>query len=251
MVYFAPPPITAEEVAGAEEIRRKVANIPNAFNTNYYLARWWRAYNGDINRIKKNMKDLFDHRQVLGYDQIETDLLQTKLEIAKKTFERFCISKIALYRRANNVCVFVQRMIVNDMDEIVKVIPFSYVLHSYFILQEAFTRAQLETEKITDSPAVVASILDLSGVNFTNLLNPFSISAQFVRLIVKVWADYFIEAQGKLFLINSPVLINVLGQVAKLLMDKRTQSRIQFLNHPNDLLKYLNPTVSIFKIKSK
>lgn len=51
------------------------------------MARWWRAYNGDLDRIKRNMKDLFDHRRTLAYDHIETHLLQTKLEIAKATFE--------------------------------------------------------------------------------------------------------------------------------------------------------------------
>uniref|UniRef100_A0A915PWZ5 GOLD domain-containing protein n=1 Tax=Setaria digitata TaxID=48799 RepID=A0A915PWZ5_9BILA len=193
MVYFTPSPITGDEIAGAEKIRQIIGNIPDAFNTTFYLARWWRAYNGDLERIERNMKDLFDHRRILGYDQIETELLQTKLEIAKKTFERFCISKVALHRSANNVCVFFQRMVTNDIEEISKVVPFSYVLHSYFILQEAFTRAQLETEKATGSPAAVASILDLSEVNTTALLNPSSVSAQFVRLIVKIWADYFAE----------------------------------------------------------
>ncbi|EFO22303.1 hypothetical protein LOAG_06186 [Loa loa] len=192
-IYFTPSPITNDEIAGAEKIREIVDDIPDLFNTTFYLARWWRAYNGDLDRIKQNMKDLFDHRRALGYDRIETHLLQTKLEFAGKTFERFCISKIALHRKMNNVCVFFQRMITNDIDEITKVVPFSYVLHSYYIMQEAFTRAQLEVEKATGKPAAVVSILDLSGINTAALLNPLSVSAQFVRLIVKIWADYFVE----------------------------------------------------------
>ncbi|VDK47844.1 unnamed protein product [Gongylonema pulchrum] len=56
-------------------------------NTDFYLARWWRAYGGDLNRIKKNMNDLFEHRRALGYDNIETELLQTKLEINRLTYE--------------------------------------------------------------------------------------------------------------------------------------------------------------------
>lgn len=60
-------------------------------------------------------------------------------------------------------------------------------------MQEAFTRTQLEVEKATGKPAAVVSILDLSEINTKALLNPLSISAQFVRLIVKVWADYFAE----------------------------------------------------------
>lgn len=72
-------------------------------------------------------------------------------------------------------------------------IPFSYVLHSYYILQESFTRAQLEAEKASGSPAAVAVILDLSELNITDFINPLSISSRFARLIVKVWADYFTE----------------------------------------------------------
>ncbi|VDK41540.1 unnamed protein product, partial [Gongylonema pulchrum] len=93
-------------------------------------------------------------------------------------FQRFCISKVALTK---------------SVDNIVKVIPFSYVIHSYFVLQESFTRAQLEAEKLSGSPAAVACILDLSGLNITDFINPLSISAKFARLIVKVWADYFTE----------------------------------------------------------
>ncbi|CAG9539567.1 unnamed protein product [Cercopithifilaria johnstoni] len=239
--YFTPSPITEDEIIGAEKIREIIDDIPDLLNTTYYLARWWRAYNGDLERIKRNMKDLFDHRRTFAYDDIETHLLQTKLEIPKKTFERFCISKIALYRNINNVYVFFQRMVTNDIDEICRVVPFSHVLHSYFIMQEAFTRAQLEAEKATGKPAVVVSILDLSEINTTALLNPLSVSAHFVRLIVKIWADYFVETQAKLFLVNSPALLSIMGQIVKLLVDKTTQSRLQFLNQPTDLMKHLNP----------
>lgn len=67
--------------------REIIEDIPDLFNTTFYLARWWRAYHGDLDCIKRNMKDLFDHRRILAYDRIETNLLQTKLEIPKKTFE--------------------------------------------------------------------------------------------------------------------------------------------------------------------
>lgn len=60
-------------------------------------------------------------------------------------------------------------------------------------MQEAFTRAQLSAEKATGKPAAIVSILDLSEINTTPLLNPLSVSSQFVRLIVKIWSDYFVE----------------------------------------------------------
>lgn len=77
--------------------------------------------------------------------------------------------------------------------QVIKVLPFSYVLHCYHILQEAFTRAQLEIEAVNGQPAIVVAILDLTGLNVTDFINPLSASARFARLIIKVWADYFTE----------------------------------------------------------
>uniref|UniRef100_A0A183I163 SERPIN domain-containing protein n=1 Tax=Onchocerca flexuosa TaxID=387005 RepID=A0A183I163_9BILA len=55
----------------------------------------------------------------------------------------------------------------------------SYALHSYNIMQEAFTQAQLE--KVTSTPAAVVSILNLSEINTTILLNPSSVLAQLAQ----------------------------------------------------------------------
>lgn len=35
------------------------------------------------------MKQLFEHRRLLGYDRIDTEGLRTKLDMACKTFEVF------------------------------------------------------------------------------------------------------------------------------------------------------------------
>lgn len=40
-----------------------------------------------------------------------------------------------------------------------------------------------------------------------------------------------------------------MGQIVKLLMDKTTQSRLQFLHQPTDLIKHLNPYVCYFNIE--
>lgn len=57
--------------------------------------------------------------------------------------------------------------------------------------------------------------------------------------------------QAQLYLVNSPALLSIMGKIAKLLVDKTIQSRLQFLHQPTDLVKYLNPYVSylIFQFK--
>lgn len=61
--------------------------IPVEFDTDFYLARWWRAYDGDIQQIEKRMKEVFEHRKLLGYDCIDRENLEYKLEIPRRTFE--------------------------------------------------------------------------------------------------------------------------------------------------------------------
>ncbi|VDP13862.1 unnamed protein product [Onchocerca flexuosa] len=65
---FLLAPIMKNEIIGAEKIR--IDDIPDLFNTVFYLARCWRAYGGDLDRIKRYMKDLFDHRRMLACDCI-------------------------------------------------------------------------------------------------------------------------------------------------------------------------------------
>ena len=80
-----------------------------------------------------------------------------------------------------------------DLKEISKVIPLSYVLHSYFLLHECFQRAMRKRELETGAPAAVAVILDLEGLNLTDFINPMSNPCKLARLVVKIWSEYFSE----------------------------------------------------------
>lgn len=77
--------------------------------------------------------------------------------------------------------------------QITKAIPLSYVVHSYLILLESFTRAILAREAITGTPGAVSVVIDLDGLNVVDFLNPMSASVKVARLALKVWADYFSE----------------------------------------------------------
>lgn len=110
-------------------LREIIRDIPDLFNTTFYLARWWRAYNGDLDRIKRNMKDLFDHRRTFAYDRLETHLLQTKLEIPKMTFEVyliFCKKKISIFKLS-----LFSFFVVSNIGSIASSVPH---FHIYFVV---------------------------------------------------------------------------------------------------------------------
>ncbi|MFH4980704.1 hypothetical protein AB6A40_007413 [Gnathostoma spinigerum] len=239
--FIRPSPLSADDIQGAKLLREKLKDIPQELNTDYYLARWWKSYDGDFQMIEKRFSELINHRRGFGYDKLPLSDLMGHFEIPRRTFERFCISNLASSQFSDNIAVFILRMKGNDLKEILRTIPLSFVIHSYFILQESFCRTVLMKEKITGKPASMVLVLDLIELNISELINPLSAPSKLTRLIVKVWADYFSEVLTKVFLINSPAIISIMWQITKCLMDKKTQARLQFLDHPSDLLHYLRP----------
>ncbi|EPB76063.1 CRAL/TRIO domain protein [Ancylostoma ceylanicum] len=162
-------------------------------------------------------------RQTLGYADLSDMEIFTEFPIGKATYRRFCISRVDRSVRSGDVHVFVHKMEGTDLKEIMKVIPLSHVLHSYFMLHEVFGRAVAETEKRTGRPSSVVTILDLKGLNLSEFLNPLSAPVQLARLVVKVWSEYFSD------------------NISKFIMDSRTANKLAFLNDVSELQNYLEP----------
>uniref|UniRef100_A0A183FWD8 CRAL-TRIO domain-containing protein n=1 Tax=Heligmosomoides polygyrus TaxID=6339 RepID=A0A183FWD8_HELPZ len=158
--------------------------------------------------------------------------------LADTTYKRFCISLLDRSIRSGDVHVFVHKMEGTDLKEIMKVIPLSYVLHSYFMLHEIFGRAVAETEKRTGRPSSVVTILDLKGLNMAEFLNPLSSPVQLARLVVKVWSEYFSDNMCKLLVINPPGIISLMFKVFFVYL---STNRLAFLHDTADLMKYLEP----------
>lgn len=233
---------TPAELEGVQTIRNRLKHlIPPEYDTDFFLARWWKTLDGDLKLIEKRMKEWDEHRKIFGYGHVPSNRLEIDIEIAKKTFERFSVSSVCYQPVSGNVCVHWQRLLDTEFKEILKTIPISYILHSYFILQEGFTRTLLAREAETGKPAAVVSILDLEGLCLSDFVNPLGGPARLARLVVKIWADYFKEGLVKLIMVNPPKLLNVIWQIAKFIMDKKMLSRILILEDCTDLMKYLRP----------
>ncbi|TKR77616.1 hypothetical protein L596_018551 [Steinernema carpocapsae] len=238
---FAPTPFTAQDLRGAKTLQEKLGSkVPADFNTEFFWARWFRAYNGDIAGIEKKIDEYMTHRRNMGYDGVDIAKFLHAHPIAKATFERFAISRHENDVFSGDVMVFLQKMDGVELKEIMKAIPLSNVLHSYYVLQDGWQRAMLAHEQKTGRPAGVVSVLDLKGLNLADFINPLSTSAKLARLVVKIWSEFFSENLIRLYLLNPPGILSVIWQCAKFIMDKRTQSRVVILQKPEDILLHLD-----------
>ncbi|PAV77633.1 hypothetical protein WR25_25483 isoform B [Diploscapter pachys] len=192
---------------------------------------------------RKRIEHYLLHRELLGYDKMTEDELYNVHPIGKPTFERFVISRMDETLTSNNVHVIVQKLKGTNLNEIMKVIPLSHVIHSYFMFQDMFGRVIAKTENRTGKPSSVVCILDLDGVNLADFLNPLSAPVKLARLVVKIWADYFSEHLCKLILINPPGLVSLMWKISKYVMDAETAAKLCFLDSVEDLKKYLHPNV--------
>uniref|UniRef100_A0A7E4UP29 CRAL-TRIO domain-containing protein n=1 Tax=Panagrellus redivivus TaxID=6233 RepID=A0A7E4UP29_PANRE len=235
-----PEPFTDEEIAAARKLRLRLADtLPEEFDSDFFIGRWMRMYKNDEKTLENKLNELIEHRRAFGYNG--ENILQKcqELEFAKKTFERFGISDLKMDVFSDNVAVFVQKMEGADLKEITKVIPLSYVIHSYYLLHECFQRVMRQKELETGKPAAVVVVLDLTGLPLTDFINPVSNSSKLARLIVKVWSDFFSENMIHLYLMHPPGILSLMWQVAKHIVDAKTQSQIMFVTKTEDLHKCL------------
>ncbi|KAK5979681.1 CRAL/TRIO domain protein [Trichostrongylus colubriformis] len=243
---FVPEPFTEDIMEKARKMRSTIA-LPSCFDSPYFLARFLRAHGGDEEVVKTKVEEYFSHREVLGYTGCSDMEMFTEFPIGKATFERFTISLMSRSILSGDVHVFLQKMDGTDLKEIMKVIPLSYVLHSYYMLHDMFVRAVVETEKKIGRPSAAVCILDLKGMNVADFLNPLAAAVQLSRLVVKIYSEYFCENMCKILIIRPPAIMSLMFKITKFIMDARTLNRLHFLDDVSDLHKYLEPQFEIVR----
>jgi hypothetical protein len=110
---------TAEELAGAQALRARLGNdLPELFNTDFYLARWWRAYNGDLAKIDKCFHEYMTNRALMGYDADDMLHAINTLPVSSKVMRYFSTSQLDETCRKGDCCIFVQRMKGVDLKQV-------------------------------------------------------------------------------------------------------------------------------------
>lgn len=202
MSLAAPEALTPDEIDGGRRLRAQLAavgldssHLPPSYLTDFTLARWYRAHKGDAAEVERRMRELLAHREVFGYAGKTVEELDAMegVEFSRRTFEKFAVANLRLDCFSDDLVVWAQRMADVDLNAILRSIPLSDILHSYFLLQERFHHAMSEHERKTGRQSAVVVIIDLRGMAISDFLNPLSAPSRMAKLVVKIWSDYFSE----------------------------------------------------------
>uniref|UniRef100_A0AC35TP40 CRAL-TRIO domain-containing protein n=1 Tax=Rhabditophanes sp. KR3021 TaxID=114890 RepID=A0AC35TP40_9BILA len=239
--FMKPIPFTADIIEKASELLVQFDSfLPEDLKTTFFLARWVRMYQGDVENIEIKLKEYIRHRAAFKYDDVDLVGAIEKLEFVDKVFSKFAISKLDQTNMSGDVVVFLQKMEGSDIKEIIKTMPFSNVLNAYFVMQETMQRAMHKHEKETGRQACASIILDLHGINLSDFINPLGAPSKLARLVVKIWSEYFSETTSRLYLVRSPGLISLMWQVAKYILDAKTQKQVVFVDKFDHLKAFFN-----------
>jgi len=202
MSLAAPEALTPDELDGGRRIRSHLASVgldssrlPPSYLTDFTLARWYRAHKGDAVEIERRMRELLAHREAFDYGGKTVEELDgmEEVEFTRRTFPKFAVASLRLDCFSDDLVVWVQRMEDVDLNAILRSIPLSDILHSYFLLQERFHHATSEHERRTGRQSATVVIIDLRAMEISDFLNPLSAPSRMAKLVVKIWSDYFSE----------------------------------------------------------
>jgi hypothetical protein len=73
------------------------------------------------------------------------------------------------------------------------------------------------------------TILDLDGLAFSTIISKRAEIQQFLKLTSAIAQDNYPEIMGKLYIINAPMLFNMLWAVVKGFLDEKTVKKISIL----------------------
>uniref|UniRef100_A0AC35THY2 CRAL-TRIO domain-containing protein n=1 Tax=Rhabditophanes sp. KR3021 TaxID=114890 RepID=A0AC35THY2_9BILA len=239
--WIKPMPFDEKTLAHASTLKTKFKSfLPQDLTTQFFLARWVRMYKGDEEQIEARLREYIRHRKGLGYDGDDYLQVIKDLQFPYKVLSKFSVSKLKQTNYSGDVVVYLQQLNGTDIKEIIKTIPFSNILHTYFILQECMLRAIHEHEAKTGRQSCAVIVLDMDGINLGDFVNPLANATKLARLVVKIWSDYFTETMTRLFLVRPPGILSLMWQLAKFILDEKTSSQVVFVQKFEDIKEYLD-----------
>lgn len=94
-------------------------DLPEMFDTDFYLARWWRSYNGDLAKIEKYMREYLTNRKLFSYDVEDVHHQLITSPIASRAMKYFSVSRMnQMVRSSGDCCMFAQRMKGCDLKQV-------------------------------------------------------------------------------------------------------------------------------------
>lgn len=117
-----PIAFTSQEIDGAHELRRRFGThlIDSlCIDSDYFLARWWRSFDGDIERIERQLFEYILNRRLLAMDVDDLiGSMSNPTSIFNYTLQHFSCSYCDGRQVSNDVCVFIQKMRGVDLKQV-------------------------------------------------------------------------------------------------------------------------------------
>uniref|UniRef100_A0A914WB03 CRAL-TRIO domain-containing protein n=1 Tax=Plectus sambesii TaxID=2011161 RepID=A0A914WB03_9BILA len=234
--------LSSEELRGIQEIRQTLANsIPADLDTDFNLARWWRAYHGDVKKIAEVIPMYDASRRAAGF--VGDNFIERYFELPSiKPYLPF-IASSRLYDKAwsenRSAFLFVEKAW-SQPKEFIKVLKTSdYLLHC-FGYSEYLMQLILRKEKQIKRPVRVITIFDLGEMSVSDYLNPLSPYFKLWKLRSDIWQDWYPDMVQKIIIVNPPRLVGTLWGLVKLFLNEHNRSLLMIVSSHREIEKYID-----------
>ncbi|OUC47040.1 putative ATP synthase F0, A subunit [Trichinella nativa] len=234
VVLFSIVTMEEQETSPSENDQvRKVISlpIPKDVGTDYNLERWWKGWQGDLERIKMHFESYIINRRAAGLEDpalidnfLQHPVIRRVLPVVRMSVKPFVVNT------KDNTIVVINCLGNIEHLKLARVLTSGELLMYYFVTAEYFFKQVLEQERRTGKMSGVTLIYDLFGLKVLDYLNPFSAIMQIFALGSTVIQEYYCELLTNLFIINPGPFVKFAFTLVKSLLVPRTLQKVRVLS---------------------
>ncbi|KRX40772.1 CRAL-TRIO domain-containing protein C34C12.6 [Trichinella murrelli] len=215
-----------------DQVRKVISlPIPKDVGTDYNLERWWKGWQGDLERIKMHFESYIINRRAAGLEDpalidnfLQHPVIRRVLPVVRMSVKPFVVNT------KDNTIVVINCLGNIEHLKLARVLTSGELLMYYFVTAEYFFKQVLEQERRTGKMSGVTLIYDLFGLKVLDYLNPFSAIMQIFALGSTVIQEYYCELLTNLFIINPGPFVKFAFTLVKSLLVPRTLQKVRVLS---------------------
>ncbi|KAF8354719.1 hypothetical protein PRIPAC_96342 [Pristionchus pacificus] len=208
------------------DLRQRLEGILDPqHDTPFFLARWIKAYNGNVDQAVTKYIEYSKIRKLMG-----TDDPKTIKEVYEKNVATSCARLVSQ-----------SRLEPTWVNEFMKAVRVGDYLQAFFISCEYFQHMVLEHEKKSGKESHGICIYDMEGASVAPYMSLNSAINNLMQARIHIWIDFYSELLRHVVIVNPPRLLAMIWKVASFILPSRVHSRFHFATRcPQQLLPFLS-----------